>query len=172
MWEELLERVRQLPQFKDFLKPTPFHQIIQAAIRGQVIIINASQYGVDALIFDAADQIDHVPLPDADLVTLSKLVDDMLFSNYITCPTGMFAIYTRRITLIMIYTVSEADNKHSDVHPSRRDFFPNISPFPNDLSVGVYHGSDFPLVFGTVVAFILGTVWLSCKSYCLPNNEI
>jgi len=55
-WESLVERVRELPQFRYFLKPTPFHQLRQACSAGQVVIINTSCYGVDALIFGATGQ--------------------------------------------------------------------------------------------------------------------
>ena len=58
-WEGLVNRVRQFPQFKFFLKPIPFHQLHQATIGGQAIIINTSKYGVDALIFGATGPMCH-----------------------------------------------------------------------------------------------------------------
>jgi hypothetical protein len=73
-WEILVERVRELPQFRHFLKPTPFHQLRQACSVGRVIIINASRYGVDALIFGATGPIEHVPLPNIDLEDLSNKI--------------------------------------------------------------------------------------------------
>jgi tetratricopeptide (TPR) repeat protein len=76
-WESLVERVRELSQFRYFLKPTPFHRLRQACLAGQVIIINTSRYGVDALIFGATGLIEHVPLPDIDLESLEE------FSNKI-----------------------------------------------------------------------------------------
>jgi hypothetical protein len=76
-WESLVERVRELSQFRYFLKPTPFHQLRQACSAGRVIIINASQYGVDALIFGATGLIEHVPLPNIDFESLAN------FSNKI-----------------------------------------------------------------------------------------
>lgn len=77
-WEGLLERVRQLPGFKYFLKPVSFRQLQQAATGGQVVIINVSKYGVDALFFDATHQIEHVPLPEVDIETLSELAGDIV----------------------------------------------------------------------------------------------
>jgi hypothetical protein len=53
VWEGLVETVQQLPQFEYFLRPIPFSQLRQASTTGQVIIINSSEYQVDALIFDA-----------------------------------------------------------------------------------------------------------------------
>jgi tetratricopeptide (TPR) repeat protein len=72
IWEGLVERVRQLPQFAYFLKPVPFPQLRQAVSTGRVVIINISEYGVDALIFSAIGAIEHVPLPK---ITLDKLTE-------------------------------------------------------------------------------------------------
>ena len=72
-WESLVDRVRQLPLFKYFLKPTPFSQLRQASSTGQAIVINVSQYGLDALIFGPTGAIEHVPLPGIDIAGLTKL---------------------------------------------------------------------------------------------------
>jgi hypothetical protein len=77
-WEELVERVRQLPQFQYFLRPVPFHQLRQTFKTGQVIIVNASEYGVDGLIFGATGPIEHVPLPNIDLETLTTKSNDIV----------------------------------------------------------------------------------------------
>jgi tetratricopeptide (TPR) repeat protein len=80
-WEALVERVRQLPQFEYFLQPIAFHQLRQAFSAGQVIIINASQFGVDALIFNATGPVEHVSLPDIDLETLTTLSSDLVLER-------------------------------------------------------------------------------------------
>jgi tetratricopeptide (TPR) repeat protein len=77
-WERLVEAVRQLPKFKYFLRPIPFDQIRQVLSGGHVVIINASEYGVDALIFGTSGPIGHVPLPDTDLETLAELSSDIV----------------------------------------------------------------------------------------------
>jgi len=46
---------------------------------GLVIIINASKYSVDALIFGATGPIEQVPLPDVDMETLAE------FSKNVKC---------------------------------------------------------------------------------------
>jgi tetratricopeptide (TPR) repeat protein len=89
-WENLVERVRQIPGFKYFLRPTPFAQLREAASVGQVIIINVSHYRVDALIFGATGPIEHVPLPDIDRESLSEL------SRNITTNRPVNASATRR----------------------------------------------------------------------------
>jgi CHAT domain-containing protein len=78
LWEDLVEQVRQLPKFKYFLKPVPFDELRQASAGREIIVINASNYRVDALIFGASQPIEHVPLPDIDLKVLSELTDDIL----------------------------------------------------------------------------------------------
>jgi tetratricopeptide (TPR) repeat protein len=80
-WECLVERVRQIPQFRYFLKRTPFHKLRHVFSAGQVIIINASQYGVDALIFGATGKITHVPLPNIDLETLQELSNNIVLKR-------------------------------------------------------------------------------------------
>jgi len=72
-WEDLLDRVRRLPRFKDFLRPIAFQQLRQVATKGQVVIINVSQYGVDALSFSTSGPIVHVPLTNIDFDTLTQL---------------------------------------------------------------------------------------------------
>ena len=96
-WEGLLERIRRLPRFEHFLKPVPFHQLRQAAAGGQIIIINANPHGaVDALIFDAIDQIEHVPLPDANFEALSELASNILLHRPINASEAQRRNYTNR----------------------------------------------------------------------------
>jgi hypothetical protein len=78
LWEDLVEQVRQLPQFKRFLQPVPFDELRQASTEGQIIIVNASKYGVDALVFGVSQPIQHVPLPDIDLEMLIDLSEDIV----------------------------------------------------------------------------------------------
>ena len=77
-WDGLVESVRQLPLFKRFLRPIPFHQLRQASSGGQVIIGNSSIFGVDALIFGTVGPIEWVPLPDVDLPRLMELAHSII----------------------------------------------------------------------------------------------
>ncbi|KAG1731689.1 CHAT domain-containing protein [Suillus lakei] len=61
-WDFLLSRIRMLPDFSRFLLPPLFSDIQKAAEEGPVIIVNASQYGCDALIIFCAQDPVHVPL--------------------------------------------------------------------------------------------------------------
>jgi len=76
--ESPVAKARQLSQFKHFLRPVPFCQLCQAAAGGQVIIINISEHGMDALIFDGTRPIVHVPFPQTDIETLSELAGDIV----------------------------------------------------------------------------------------------
>jgi hypothetical protein len=73
IWDAVLEKVRHFPKFEHFLKPIPFHRPRQTATAGQVVIINISPFGADALVFDATHPIDHTPLPDIDSRTLAEM---------------------------------------------------------------------------------------------------
>jgi len=91
LWEGLLERVRQLAQFKYFLMPVPFNRLRQASATGEVIIINASKFGVDALVFGAVQPIVNVPLPDINLEGLTELSGEVLL-----CRQGVATEETQR----------------------------------------------------------------------------
>ncbi len=52
-WDSLLEQVRRLPGFEDFLSSVPFARLRAAAVDGPVVILNVSTYGCDALILEA-----------------------------------------------------------------------------------------------------------------------
>jgi CHAT domain-containing protein/tetratricopeptide (TPR) repeat protein len=95
-WEDILDRIRELPQFEHFLRPVPFRQLCQAAIGGQVVIINGSEIGVDALIFDATHPIEHVPLPDVDMEMLSQLADNVLLNQPINASEAQRKSYNNR----------------------------------------------------------------------------
>jgi hypothetical protein len=78
VWEELVEQVRQLPKFEFFLRPIPFRQLRQAAAGRQIAIINSGHHRVDALIFDAEHQIEHVALLNVDVETLWQFARDIV----------------------------------------------------------------------------------------------
>lgn len=94
-WEKLLERVRQVPKLENFLRPTPFRQLREAVTTGHVVVINTSQYGVDALIFDSTHPIAHVPLLSIDIDTLADLSGDMLLKRPVNPTEGQQQRYVR-----------------------------------------------------------------------------
>jgi hypothetical protein len=93
-WEGLVERIRELPQFKYFLRPLPFHQLRQAGMGGRVIVINASTCGVDALIFGITGPIEHVSLPNIDFETLAELSENIVVNQPINASETQRRNYT------------------------------------------------------------------------------
>ncbi|KAG1908927.1 CHAT domain-containing protein [Suillus fuscotomentosus] len=61
-WDEVVSRIRMLPDFSRFLLPPLFPDLQRAAEDGPVIIVNASQHSCDALIIHSAGDPVHVPL--------------------------------------------------------------------------------------------------------------
>ncbi|KAG1809064.1 hypothetical protein EV424DRAFT_177799 [Suillus variegatus] len=61
-WDDVVSRIRMLPDFSRFLLPPLFSDLKKAAEEGPVVIVNASQYSCDALIvFNHQDPV-HVPI--------------------------------------------------------------------------------------------------------------
>ncbi|KAG1724957.1 CHAT domain-containing protein [Suillus paluster] len=61
-WDDVVSRIRALPNFSWFLLPPLFSDLQKAAEDGPVIIVNASRYSCDALIILRAQDPVHVPL--------------------------------------------------------------------------------------------------------------
>ncbi|KAJ8596893.1 TPR-like protein [Rhizopogon salebrosus TDB-379] len=80
--DDVISRIRTLPDFSRFLLPPLFSDLQQAAQDGPVIIVNASQYSCDALIILSSQGPVHVPLniARAEVSELStnfrSLIDD------------------------------------------------------------------------------------------------
>jgi hypothetical protein len=72
-WISVLEQIRSLDSFHDFLLPASFDTLQKAAAYGPIVILNASDSSCDALIMISVDII-HVPLPRCTLVNLTELV--------------------------------------------------------------------------------------------------
>ena len=71
-WISVLEQIRSLDGFHDFLLPTPFDTLQTAAAYGPIVILNASVSSCDALIMISTDIV-HVPLPRCTLIKLITL---------------------------------------------------------------------------------------------------
>ncbi|KAG1805922.1 TPR-like protein [Suillus variegatus] len=61
-WDDVVTRIRMLPDFSRFLLPPLFSDLQKVAEHGPVIVVNASQYGCDALIVRNAEDPVHIPL--------------------------------------------------------------------------------------------------------------
>ncbi|KAG1743851.1 TPR-like protein [Suillus lakei] len=71
-WNDVVSRIRMLPDFSRFLLPPLFSDLQKAAQEGPVIIVNASQYSCDALIILSGQDSVHVPL-DVSQTEVSEL---------------------------------------------------------------------------------------------------
>ncbi|KAJ8589465.1 hypothetical protein M405DRAFT_767709 [Rhizopogon salebrosus TDB-379] len=72
--DDVISRIRMLPDFSRFLLPPLFSDLQQAAEDGPVIVVNSSQYGCDAMIILSAQDPVHIPLDiaQANVSELSK----------------------------------------------------------------------------------------------------
>ncbi|KAG1847450.1 CHAT domain-containing protein [Suillus tomentosus] len=61
-WNDVISRIRMLPDFSRFLLPPLFSDLQKAAEDGPVVIVNASQYRCDALIVLSDQDPVHVPI--------------------------------------------------------------------------------------------------------------
>ncbi|KAG8760118.1 hypothetical protein FRC14_004006 [Serendipita sp. 396] len=62
--DELVEKVRSLPNFNDFLRPSKLQRLAEAAKSGPVVVVNVSEMRCDALaLASGVDEVVHIPLP-------------------------------------------------------------------------------------------------------------
>ena len=61
-FQSIVTRIRQLPFLREFPLSPPFFDLQQAACEGPVIIVNASEYGCDALVVLIDRNPHHIPL--------------------------------------------------------------------------------------------------------------
>ncbi|KAF7789473.1 hypothetical protein EIP86_000419 [Pleurotus ostreatoroseus] len=64
-WNNVVERIRRIRGWSNFLLPSPFADLQKAAAAGPVVIVNVSAYRCDAIIIRDVHLPLLVPLPDA-----------------------------------------------------------------------------------------------------------
>jgi hypothetical protein len=74
--KSILEQIRELPTFQNFMKPLPFSELRLAAAGGPVILLNASSYRCDALIVTVDSPPHLVPLPNVSFDEVSRIARD------------------------------------------------------------------------------------------------
>jgi CHAT domain len=68
-WDELVEQVRQLDGFEDFLRPPRLETLLPAAAGGPVVIVNISRWRCDALLVTTGGvQVEALPRLTAEAV--------------------------------------------------------------------------------------------------------
>ncbi|KAG8754846.1 hypothetical protein FRC14_004601 [Serendipita sp. 396] len=72
--DDIVEKVRSLPKFRDFLKPLKLHRLAEAAKEGAVVVINVSERRCDALaLLYGMDEALHIPLPNLTSERVTQL---------------------------------------------------------------------------------------------------
>ncbi|KAG9013228.1 hypothetical protein FRB94_003298 [Tulasnella sp. JGI-2019a] len=74
-WNDVLARIRKLPGFEVFLKPTPFKTLQYAAAQGPVIIVNVTHVRSDAIIILKSGEPAVIPLPKARPDAIKSLLE-------------------------------------------------------------------------------------------------
>jgi tetratricopeptide (TPR) repeat protein len=72
-WDDVVEKIRQVDGFTDFLRAVPFATLQTAAAEGPIIIINISRYRSDAIILQYVGEPVIVPLPG----TLPEILEEL-----------------------------------------------------------------------------------------------
>ncbi|KAG8877746.1 hypothetical protein FRB98_006563 [Tulasnella sp. 332] len=82
-WDDAVTRIRALPEFTTFLRPTPFNELAHAADEGPVIIVNISDYRCDAIILRSGAEPSDMELPTvtrAKTTRMTALMEEALGS--------------------------------------------------------------------------------------------
>ncbi|WP_333735701.1 CHAT domain-containing protein [Streptomyces sp. IBSBF 2806] len=72
-WDDLVEQVRRLPGFENFLRPPDIATMRSAAVGGPVVIVNVSRWRCDALVI-RPEGVTEISLPD---VTADSVVEEV-----------------------------------------------------------------------------------------------
>ncbi|KAJ7230028.1 CHAT domain-containing protein, partial [Mycena pura] len=72
-WAQVVEQVRSLAGFQDFLRTKRMATLRNAAVLGPVVILLASSFLCGALIVRKSEDVQYVPLPDITLHTVESL---------------------------------------------------------------------------------------------------
>ena len=78
--QKVMQNIRELPGLSRFLSPSPFVDLQHVAREGPVIVVNASQYGCDALVILLDRDPVHIPLQitQGHVRDLSRELDTLL----------------------------------------------------------------------------------------------
>ena len=72
-WDDVVDEIRQVDGFTNFLQAVPFATLQKAAIEGPIIIINISRYRSDAIILQSVGDPVIVPLSESLPIILADL---------------------------------------------------------------------------------------------------
>jgi hypothetical protein len=84
-WELIIEQVRSIPTFEDFLKPPKISKLMDAAENGPIVVLNVTEKRCDALaLVPGMEEVVHIPLLDFTSERVTELRDEMknlLYTN-------------------------------------------------------------------------------------------
>ena len=97
--QSVMTSIRELPGLSRFLLPSLFSDLRRAASEGPVIIVNASQYGCDALIIFLDQDPVHIPmqLTREDVRELSTELRALAMRATMDDMTRQFAFFSRKL---------------------------------------------------------------------------
>jgi tetratricopeptide (TPR) repeat protein len=77
-WESILEEIRCLPSFEDFLRPLTVSRLRDVSQNGPVVVVNIAKERCDALALVAGiDDVIHIPLPNVTSKGVTELRDEL-----------------------------------------------------------------------------------------------
>jgi hypothetical protein len=77
-WEGIVEKIRCIEGFEDFLKPPKLSRLLSAAVNGPLVVLNVAKQRCDALVLVAGfDEVIHIPLPNLTFETVTQLQQDL-----------------------------------------------------------------------------------------------
>ncbi|KAJ6529165.1 CHAT domain-containing protein [Mycena vulgaris] len=74
-WDTIIQSVRLLPGFEDFMQPKSIKTLRQAAVSGPIIILSASSSNCSALIVTLSEDVQHVCLPSRNLQMVENMAE-------------------------------------------------------------------------------------------------
>ncbi|KAG2099630.1 CHAT domain-containing protein [Suillus discolor] len=120
-WDDVVSRIRMLPNFSRFLLPPLFSDLQKAAEGGPVIVVNASQYCCDALIVLSDQDPVHIPID----ITQTEVSDLSSEFQSLTKEFGSFDTQLQLVSILrkiwhkVVSPIVQA-LRVSNVHPSSR----------------------------------------------------
>ncbi|KAG2131138.1 TPR-like protein [Suillus cothurnatus] len=117
-WNDIVSRIRMLPDLSRFLLPPLFSDLQKAAAEGPVIIVNASQYSCDALIVLRDQDPVHVPIGITRTDVSELSCDFQSVAEQFGCADNQHKLVgiLRKLWHHIVNPVVQA-LKESDVHP-------------------------------------------------------
>jgi tetratricopeptide (TPR) repeat protein len=77
-WESIIGKIRSLPNCEDFLRPPRSSQLLQAAQKGSIVVLNIVEERCDALVLvPGLEEVVHIPLPKITSKRVTELQEEL-----------------------------------------------------------------------------------------------